>query len=487
MKLQSKKTVFIFVFFLLFSMLTFAQNRIENLKQHVYTLSADSMLGRGASSRESRIAAQYIAKQFEEIGLKKYNNDSFYQLFGKWKNDGGYKNIIGIIEGNDSLLKDEFILIGAHYDHIGFKIKNNDTIVYNGADDNASGVATLIEVARSLSERKEELKRSVIFVAFDAEEIGLVGSTDIVKQKIFPLHKIKMMISADMVGWYGANKTVEYAGVGSFVDGEKIVKNPQLIPEGLTIKTENFEKNILVATDTKPFAEVKIPTLAVTTGLKSPYHKPEDDAHLIDYEGMDWIANHLENLLIEFSVMEKIEPTGKVANKHKSKKSVYEFGIISGVGSNYHYYTDGALDGKSSLAYTIGISNQINMGYFAIRPEILFENLTAQHPKGEIVTQHLTIPFNLVLQNKDALAGMEFFIGPYYSTIFKGKQGNTPIDLSIYNKELWGVNWGFSIRTGNIVMGFTKRTQITNFDKAPNTDNAFVRNRTSYFSVGWVF
>ncbi len=85
-------------------------------------------------------------------------------------------NVVGVVRGNNPDLKDEYIVLGAHYDHLGWKISGGDTVVYNGADDNASGSASLIEIGRNLAQRKGELGRSVILVAFDGEESGLIGS-----------------------------------------------------------------------------------------------------------------------------------------------------------------------------------------------------------------------------------------------------------------------------------------------------------------------
>jgi Predicted aminopeptidases len=142
---------------------TFAQTQQERLTRHVYTLAGDSLRGRKAGSEDAAKAAAYIVKQFEEIGVQPYYEEGWYQPFER--NGKTYKNVVGVIPGNDPILKDEYIIIGAHYDHLGVM---NDQI-YNGADDNASGTATIIEMARILKSQQSDLKRSVIVAAFDAE------------------------------------------------------------------------------------------------------------------------------------------------------------------------------------------------------------------------------------------------------------------------------------------------------------------------------
>ena len=459
-----------------------AQNTTTgNLKQHVFTLASDSLKGRKAGSEESTRAARYIVEQWQAIGIKPYKDNDYFHSFDK------YKNIIGIIEGGDENRKNEFIVIGAHYDHLGFKIKDNDTIIYNGADDNASGTAALIETARMLKNRQNELKRSVILVAFDAEEIGLVGSKRFVTDNLFSSGSIKLMMSVDMVGWYSTNGAVEYSGTGSIKNSERIMKETNVIPTGLKVKTEAFEKNMFVATDTQPFAQAGIPTLAVTTGLKSPYHKPKDGADLIDYDGMTLITEHLANLTIKLSEEVEITPTGKVADKHLSKRKLFQVGFTGNIGSNHHYYTDGALDGKSSFAYGIGLTTQVNLGALAFRPEVFFEGVSAKYPGANIQSNNITVPLNLVLQSINPTGGVDVFVGSYYTYRLNGKQGTEPLDFNTFNRSEWGINWGFSFLAGPVKIGYTNRSALTNFTLQPNGDNAYVRNRTGYFTLGWIF
>lgn len=117
----------------------------KRLKQHVYLLASDSLRGRNAGSEDAAKAADYIIKQFEEIGVKPYFEEGWFQTFEKYGNT--YKNIVGVLPGNDPVLKNEYLVIGAHYDHLGYYESTNadgtpKTVVYNGADDNASGTAT---------------------------------------------------------------------------------------------------------------------------------------------------------------------------------------------------------------------------------------------------------------------------------------------------------------------------------------------------------
>ena len=458
----------------------------ERLTQHVYTLAADSLMGRKAGSEHAKKAADYIVAQWEEIGITPLVGDSYFRPFRKSHHK--YQNLAGIIEGNDPLLKNEYIIVGAHYDHLGSKIdENGDTVIYNGADDNASGVAAVIELGRRLKALQSALRRSVILIAFDAEEIGLFGSNDFSANPPVPVKDIKLMLSVDMVGWYKTSGYLKYEGYGTIKDGKRLLLDKLLIPDGLHVTTQDFEKSIFTATDTQGFANKGIPTLAVTTGLESPYHRPEDMAPLIDYEGMALITEHLTNVVLAVSQDDSFQASGRTASKHQKNKR-FVFGISANIGSNYHYYTVGALDGKSAPAYGIGLNGQLNIKYFAIRPEVHYDYLRAQHPGNVIVTHGVTVPLNLLFQtDPSSTGGMAFFAGPYYSYKFKGRQGNAQLDFENgFNREEIGLNIGFEVWLARIRAGFTHRYALTDFSRV-KTDDAHIRNRTSYFTLGFTF
>ena len=131
---------------------TYSQTRQEKLTNHVYYFAADSLKGRAAGSEDAAKAAAYIVREFESIGLKPLYED-WYMPFSQ--KGGNYKNVVAVIEGCDPALKDQYIVLGAHYDHLG--IKKGE--IYNGADDNASGTAAVIEIARALYPQRESLRR----------------------------------------------------------------------------------------------------------------------------------------------------------------------------------------------------------------------------------------------------------------------------------------------------------------------------------------
>ena len=458
---------------------------VDRLRNHVYTLADDSLGGRKAGSENARKAANYIAAQWKEIGINPLVGETYFMPF----RGNQYNNLVGIIEGSHPDLKNEYIVVGAHYDHLGNKTgKDGETIIYNGADDNASGSAAVIEIGRKLKDLQPTLQRSVILIAFDAEELGLYGSNEFANNPLVPIKNIKLMLSVDMVGWYRASGYLMYEGVGTMMNGERFILNPNLIPEGLTVKTKNFEKSLFTGTDTQGFAQKGVPTLAVTTGLKSPYHKPEDVAELIDYDGMALITEHLTNLIQAVSTDETYQSSGKIASKHKPPSRV-RFGISANIGSNYHHYTAGALDGKTTGAYGAGLSLTVNIGAFAIRPEVYYDYIKARHPAGDIKTHSVTTPLNLVLQTSPSeIAGFAVFAGPYYRYKFSGKQGDSSLDFeNLFFRNEAGFNYGVEMRMMKIRIGITSRQAFTDFTRTKNEDGAHLRNRSVFATLSYYF
>ena len=172
-----KKTLLIFI---LAPSFLVAQTISEKfVKQHIYTLSNDSMQGRKAGTDGIEKAAKYIESEFKRIGLKSFNSDSFRQEF-RFINPRSsnselltLSNVIGLLEG--SKMKNEYVIISAHYDHLGKKDVGDGDLIFNGANDNASGVAAILMLAEYFKKANIN-KRSLLFVAFTAEEMGLVGS-----------------------------------------------------------------------------------------------------------------------------------------------------------------------------------------------------------------------------------------------------------------------------------------------------------------------
>jgi len=213
------------------------------------------------------------------------------------------KNVIGVLEG-EGPLADETIVIGAHYDHVGRGGANSlapgSNEIHNGADDNASGTAALIELARRFASRDEKPARRLVFIAFTAEEAGLIGSAEYVKNPVFPLEKTIAMFNMDMVGRLNEDKLTVF-GTGTAPEWPALLK--RLAPEHrleVIEKPEGFGPS-----DHSSFYGKKIPVLHFFTGTHTDYHRPSDDWDKINVEGMKRVTNLIEQVVAETAAMKE--------------------------------------------------------------------------------------------------------------------------------------------------------------------------------------
>ncbi|WP_437185696.1 M20/M25/M40 family metallo-hydrolase [Planctomicrobium sp. SH668] len=207
------------------------------------------------------------------------------------------KNVIGVLEG-EGPLKEETIVIGAHFDHIGqggegsFTPEIRET--HNGADDNASGVAGLLEMARRLGKLNKPLPRRVVFIAFTAEERGLLGSDRYVKEPLFPIENTIAMFNMDMIGRMEDSKLVVF-GTGTSTRWEALVDTGATQHQLLVSKKpEGFGPS-----DHASFYGKKIPVLHLFTGTHSDYHRPSDDWEKINFQDIDRIVTFLEEIVLD--------------------------------------------------------------------------------------------------------------------------------------------------------------------------------------------
>lgn len=205
---------------------------------------------------------------------------------------GRGRNIIGIHRGTDPKLRDEAIVIGAHYDHVGFArdrrlTRGTSGELHNGADDNASGVSGLIEIAEAFTTEQVDTRRSIVFIAFDAEEVGLLGSTHYVAEPTFPLQKTMCMLNMDMISRNGPRemylcKLPGFEGLNKIVDGVAG-------SFGITMLTDGMDR-LIRRSDQAPFLAKGIPAIFVYGGEHPQYHTEDDDVERINPGKIESIA-----------------------------------------------------------------------------------------------------------------------------------------------------------------------------------------------------
>ena len=196
-------------------------------------------------------------------------------------------NVVGLVEGSDPVLRNQYVIIGAHYDHLGWGGEGSgslqpDTIaIHNGADDNGSGTVGVMELAQWFSAHRSELKRSVLFISFTGEELGLLGSAHFVKDPTIPLDSAIVMINMDMIGRLRDRKLIIY-GIGTSPGFEKLVE--QYNQDSTFVYKLN--KDGYGPSDQSSFYAKKMPVLFFFTDLHEDYHRPTDDVDKINFPGM---------------------------------------------------------------------------------------------------------------------------------------------------------------------------------------------------------
>ena len=283
-----KNSFYLFLLFLGFTEPLSSQSINESLvKKHIYTLANDSMQGRKAGTEGIEKAAKYIESQFKKIGLKYFNNNSFRQTF-KYKNKRSRNqeelnlfNVIGFLEGNEK--KDEIVVISAHYDHLGMKSSGAGDLIFNGANDNATGVAAVLALAEYFKSKNNN-SRSILFIAFTAEEMGLVGSNYFGKT-ISP-ESIVAGINIEMIGKespFGPN-TAWLTGFQRSNFGKIIQKN--LSSSEFKIYPDPFiSYRLFFRSDNASFAKLGIPAHTFSTSPMDKdldYHKVTDEASTLN-------------------------------------------------------------------------------------------------------------------------------------------------------------------------------------------------------------
>ena len=212
-------------------------------------------------------------------------------------------NIIGVIEG-DGPLADETIIIGGHYDHLGFggygsRTQNRTGEIHNGADDNASGTAAVLELARRAATGPKP-KRRLVFICFSGEERGLLGSAYYVTAPVFPLENTVAMLNFDMIGNLKDNR-VEVNGIGSATEFPEIVKAAD---EATPIEITSID-SAFAGSDHLPFYQKKIPVMFCFTGMTDIYHTPDDDVKTLNIAGTVSVIDYSEQLLRGMDGLEK--------------------------------------------------------------------------------------------------------------------------------------------------------------------------------------
>ena len=266
-----------------------------DVRRRIGIIADDSMRGRDTPSPGLESTARYIAGEFRHFGLTPAGDSgSFIQryplLAGRSDARGNGRgrtapNVVGILEGSDSVLKREYIVLSAHMDHVGIGAPVNGDSIYNGADDDASGTSGVLELAEALSQPGARPKRSVLFLTVSGEEHGLWGSSWFSEHSPVPMTQIVADLNIDMIGrnWKDTIVVIgkEHSDLGATLDRVNRA-HPEL---GMKAIDDIWpEENFYFRSDHYNFARKGVPILFFFNGTHPDYHGPNDEPDRIDAE-----------------------------------------------------------------------------------------------------------------------------------------------------------------------------------------------------------
>lgn len=273
---------------------------VKRMKRDLEVLCADSLKGRGTGTEYELKAATYLQRSMEETGLILLypHPGQDFSIVSEEGDTLNSQNVVGIIEGWDPLLKNEYIVVGAHYDHLGCNkiyINGKDTMqIFRGADDNASGVAVMLEVARLAKAQSFNFRRSILFIGFGAEESGMVGSWYFTNRAFQHVEAISLMVNLDMVGRGVDGRDLHLYTVMPHTQTEALLREVSNMPAMISPKIHTGD---YYPSDHRAFASLGIPVILFTTLLHNDYHSPRDVPEKIQYNLMEDISQYILNIL----------------------------------------------------------------------------------------------------------------------------------------------------------------------------------------------
>lgn len=384
-----KKICFFFLTLGSFTAIFAQQAEIQNIRTHITYLASDELKGRGTGTAEQDSAANYIARQFAKIGLKPKGEEGFFQTFvsspvHSTRRDISIRNVVGFLDYG----KANTIIIGAHYDHLGLGADQNsremkpEGMIHNGADDNASGVAGVLELARMVQSSGKSWNYNFLFICFSGEELGLLGSAYYANHPTITLADADCMINMDMIGRL-TDKKMEISGVGT---------SDVWIPM-LNELNKNFvftyDSAGVGASDHTSFYLKDIPSIHFFTGGHSDYHKTTDDVDKINFEGEKEVLDFMYQALVKIDAMPKLK---FLKTKEKNTATNPAFKVTLGIMPDYMYNeggvrADGVTEGKPGFKAGMKTGDIVlQLGKYPVKDIYAYMDALSKFQKGDKTT-----------------------------------------------------------------------------------------------------
>ena len=281
---------------------TQSDTTIEDFKSRVGYLASDKLGGRSAGSKGDILARDYMVDLFEKSSSSVTIQEFEVITNRRTQETAITYNVIGVLPGNDPELKDEFVIVGGHYDTTPNPPKARRLFfdnINNGADDNASGTAMVLELFEKYASTNSH-KRTLVFILFGGEELGLLGSKHYAENPTINLDKVQLMVNLDMIGRLDEDKNVYLGGVPTAYGLDKAIK-PFIESSKLNVTsyqhTASGVRSLFSRSDHYNFYKKDVPSLFFFTGIHKDYHTPRDEANLVNYEGLKLISDLAEKVI----------------------------------------------------------------------------------------------------------------------------------------------------------------------------------------------
>ncbi len=392
------RKLFVFLSLCIYALGINAQTISEaNLRRDITFLASDRLQGRYPGTKGEKVAARYISKQMRKAGLEPRGTDKWYQPF-TWKQSNNPhahpessagqlrngKNVIGFLNNG----AEKTIVIGAHYDHLGLGHDGNSLDpnphgkIHNGADDNASGVAGMLELARRYSKNKELEPVNFLFIAFSGEEAGLIGSKRYCETPTIDLSQVHIMINMDMIGRLETQRGIVAGGVGTSPDLPLIVKS---VPHQFHMHLDSAG---IGPSDHTSFYLRELPVLFFFTGAHSDYHKPSDDTDKINFVGETELLTYIAGV-VDILMAKPVLPYRQTAAPQQRQAAAFKvsLGIMPGYGfDGPGVLVDGVTDGRPAAKAGLQSGDIImQLGDFPIGDMYSYMDALAKFKSGQTV------------------------------------------------------------------------------------------------------
>ena len=488
------KVLILTVLGLIVPLLANSQNELENnLSKHVHYLSSDDMKGRAIGSEQLRQAEDYIKNYLSQLQLQTTDfpilKDSLDDRDDSERegvvDTSVYQNFYTVIASHKSKYPGEYILLTANYNGKGTDTIQKHVLINNGANDNASSTAVLMELVGYLQQNRSLLQRDVI-ILFSG--YSYAQNTAEYFAKHYGKGMFKMVFDFDRLGYLGDDEDEsKYTySISPKIENASKILQPLLL------------NDVDIPTYADYYGDDNFPVINVSGGYKDNY---EDLADGLRYDKAAIITQQLQKVIVTFDTADlKIDTSYMTSDKSSvnkadgflenlfNGKNMSYFGLNIMMGSNKHYYTSGKMTGKSAMSYSAGIFYKFQFSRsYALRIDVNSERAMANRHDGRFKSDVISVPLSILHSAGWNDVEIYYGLGAYYDRMLDAQLEGKDVDWDYFKKAEWGWQFSIGLRLGHFIMGYYQKMGISDMMKDAFAIDGKIKNRNQYFTLGWKF